>query len=382
MPRVYYIVRGYPGLGRVMGACALHQTLEHRWGEAYVGRFASYLAGLRFLAGLPVDAVDLFPDGFYHRPNAYLNPLGYESRLLARDIQAFSPDLVVVDGEPFCVEWLRRLLQRPVLVLANPADFYNPNSDELGIAMFRHYFGHASAILAHGLETLPGVVADTLSAATRLWQIPTIVKPAIFGEHARRRATLAAEPSPARHLACVLGGGTENVHPAFLEATIQIGRWTLQTAARLADARLSVFAGSPIVQERLQLEAAPLGERCELYGELRDATEALITADVVVARSGRNVVSELLALGTRALLVPASAESYRAGEQRRVAELACELGSAVVRGSLETGYSVFERQLVELLERPAAPPDWSPGNSELESLVGEFLPLGRLRRDV
>lgn len=369
MLRIYYVLRGYPGLGRVMGGVALHETLRAKLGNQYQGRFASYLAGYRYLSGTCHSTLELFPDDFRLTPNAYLNPLGHESMLLAEDLQRFRPDRVVVDGEPFCIAWLKDVLGLPVTALAHPADFYNPSNNALASALFRYYFCQADQLFVHGLEPLPSEVASELKARTSLIETRTLVKPAIHVEGKRRRGGAA---SKGKHVVCVLGGGTDNVSQQFLEATVKIGAWTMIVARAIPDMQLTMFCTTTALRNEMLAVAGPALSNWELYGELRDATTALIAADAVVARSGRNLVSEILTLGTRALVIPVRAETYRAGEQRRNATIACQHGSAIQHSALDGGLDAFRRQFDNMLMHPVTPPRWRAGNEDLPELFASW----------
>ncbi len=365
--RVYYVLRGYPGLGRVMGGVSIHQTLADTLGDVYEGRFASYLAGHRYLERAGYSVLDLFPRGFHPRPNAYLNPLGAESRLLAADLEAFRPDSVIVDGEPFCVPWMKDVLGHRITVLANPADFENPSSDSLGIELFRYYFGQADQVLVHGLESLPDHVTTDLEARTNLWQMNTLVRPVIYWEGKRR--TRQEDPAPGRHIVCILGGGTENVAPEFVESTVQIGVRTVLAAKTIPGARMTMFCGNGLVKSRILSAIESLPSGFTLIEELPDSCDALLSADLVVARSGRNLISELLTLGTKGVVIPVNGESYRAGEQRRNAELAGGGRRAPKLATVDDDLDAFVQQVEFLLEQPRERPQWTPGNEDLAQVI-------------
>ena len=354
--RVAYICRGYPGLGKVMGALTVHQRLSGR--PDYHGLFLSYDRGHAYLSAERYPCEDLLQTGGQVARDSFCTPFAAETRFLMQRLADFEPTLIINDGEPYLIDITAELLGVPTLVLAHPLDLENPGNVH-GVRLFRHYYRRASTVVAHGLRRISPEAAALGARAGQVEQINTLVRESIW--HAARTVTVHDGPP-----VCVLGGGSSNAAGPFLERTIALGRWFLRACADLAVGEGIVFCADERVHAALASHAGP-GVR--LHDSPIDNTDALARASVVVGRAGRNLASELLALGKRALLVPVSGARFRLSGQVQTANRARELSSSVIACHWDDGYPGFRAGLARLLETPATPPHWRPGNDAIDALL-------------
>lgn len=371
--RVAYICRGYPGLGKVMGALTIHQRLALR--PDYQGLFLSYDRGHAYLSAARYPCEDLLATGGAVARDGFCSPFAAESRRAVDLLEAFEPDVVVDDGEPYLVDITEQMLQVPTLVLAHPLDVENPGN-EYGVRLFRHFYRRASKVVAHGLRRLSPSAVTLGGRAGQVTQINTLVRQPIW--HAARAGTLACD-GPA---VCVLGGGSSNAAGPFLLRTIELGRWFLRACAELLAAdrareraleRPIVFCADRTVHAALIEHAADSVPHAVLHATPVDNVEALTGAAVAVGRAGRNLASELLTLGKRAVLVPVSGARFRLSGQMRTATRASELSPAVAASLWDDGYAGFRDRFARQLERPSSAPVWQPGNEAVSDLFRELL---------
>lgn len=369
--RTLFLVRGYPGLGRVMGSVAFDDVLRSIDTVDHASIYASYLSGYNYLVNAGHKTVTLYPDGYYYRPNAYCNPFGQEGRILVELIESFRPELVVVDGEPFCIDWLVDLLGLPVIVLTHPSDLYNPHSNDMAIDLFRHYYSKASAVIAHGLARLPNGLSVLGSRAQRAIETNTLVRTRL-AEVGEERRICGVRKNQVTHVVGVLGGGSENVVASFRTSTRSLAEWLIDTCNSEGISKLTIFCSDHEICQHL--DARRNGPTAlELIPSQVDNTQVLVEADMIVGRSGRNLVSEMLALGTRSLMVTVAAERYRAGDQYRTGEVATQISPCVRWVTVHDGFERFHSAFAELLGIQPQPPLWIPGNFEVRHLLPDLL---------
>ncbi|MBL1179158.1 glycosyltransferase, partial [Pantanalinema sp. GBBB05] len=108
-----------------------------------------------------------------------------------------------------------------------------------------------------------------------------------------------------------------------------------------------------------------------------DNSTDIIQADLVIGRAGRNLLSELIALGKRGIVVPVSAEKFRAGNQLQTAEMAVKLNPNLHLALVQDGYDAFRDTLRHAIAANYQPIHWQPGNDTALVVIQEFLSEGR-----
>lgn len=358
-PRVAFICRGYPGLGKVMGAAALEAMLREST-PGFESLFLSYERGVAYLRNAGATVIDLF-DGLPRlAPNAFCTPFGPETTRAMNALAAFSPTLVVNDGEPYLVELTSELLGVPTVVLAHPLDLHNPGNAPLAVALFRHFYARAHCVIAHGLERLPHGTTELGGRAGRVIEVNTLVRPAVL--RARNQSSQLA-------LTAVLGGGSQNTSDHFRAGTLQLGTWVLRACAALGLSSAKLFVSDP----SLAAELPPPGPGVTIVPDAADVATDLAGADVVVGRAGRNLVSEFVALKKRGVVVPIGGTAFRTSGQEAAAEEAVRANPNLRLTRLTDGYEAFEQTLRALQSQAVKPVSWEPGNEAASSVLRHLL---------
>lgn len=358
--RVAFICRGYPGLGKVMGAVALEAMLREST-PGLESLFLSYERGVAYLRGTGARVVDLFDGLPPLGPNAFCTPFGAETARAMRVLTEFAPTLVVNDGEPYLVELTSELLGVPTVVLAHPLDLHNPGNAPLAVALFRHFYARAHCVIAHGIERLPEGVGELGGRAGRVLEVNTLVRPAVL------RAS--AQPASGLTLTAVLGGGSQNTADAFRAGTLQLGEWVLRACAALKVPAAKLFVSDPSLVA--ELSSAPPG--VTVVADAADNAVDLAGAELVVGRAGRNLVSEFVALKKRGVVVPIGGTAFRTSGQEAAAREAVRANPNLRLARLSDGYDAFEAAVRELRAAPPMPVRWEPGNEAAHSVLRQLL---------
>ena len=360
--KVCFVCRGYPGLGKVVGAFALHRMFGERV-KSYDALFLSYLSGLEFLTNQSCPVVDLLAQTPHFGPGRFCAPLGPETEILVDVLNDFTPDFVVIDGEPYLIDVVRELLGIPTVVLAHPLDLLNSNNSDIGIASFRYFYSKADCVIAHGMLPLPEEALEIGGRAGRVFQTNTIVR------------SLPAESVEADSLVAILGGGCSNSSELFAQKTELLGSWTVEACNELRLPLARVFCANESIYQKLSGIKSSFTE-LELFRSVIDNGRQLAKADFVVGRSGRNLMSEFVVLGKRGLVVPCSGSKYRASGQLTAAKEACLLNPNLHLAELDNGYSAFLRMMERAVTTATRPVNWIPGNEEAYGILGERLLAG------
>jgi len=295
--KVLAVCRGAPGLGRVVPSLALTQALTS-YGPV-TAQFASYQAGVRYLAARGEDVVDLgTPDGLF------IDSVSPQALRVTELADLDSPDLVLIDGEFFLPVTLADL-DVPVVYLANPHDLIGePNT-------FRRVnlllLTHADAVLIPSLACRRPALRPDLVPGTPCREVPVITKD----------IPLSHEPAsgPPRVLVST-GGGSLRAHPSFRAAT--------DTAlARVLD----VLAGQAAAGNIGHVTVV-LGADARLTGRWRhppgwlhvipgpiEMSGMYVHHELLITRAGRNTAAEAAYCGIPAILLPVTSDPHRGGEQ-------------------------------------------------------------------
>ncbi len=372
--RVLFITRGYPGLGRVMGALALNDLLSDLYKpDNYEAIFTSYLSGYTFLTELGYKCEDMYPDTYYYRPNAFCNPFGIESQVVQTIIIDFEPDLVVIDGEPLLINLITDIFKIPVLILTHPSDLHNPDVKDRAIDLFRYYYSHAELVIAHGITRLPLGQKPLGGKAGDVIECNTLVRTAIADEGKRRRSEIDHSKGSTK-IVGVMGGGSENVYKNFRSSTRTLAEWLIRASVEEKVDSLEIYCADQLLFEYLGKWQKKISF-LKLMNKQAENTSSLIDADIIVGRSGRNLVSEMLTLGARSLMVTVTAEQYRSADQYRTGEAATNLTPSGKWIIINDGFSKFQSSFHELIKLPPASPTWVPGNEWLKKNLTKLIQL-------
>lgn len=364
--RVCFICRGYPGLGKVVGSVAIDEILRKSCKEiSYRSLFLTYYVGYKFLRSTHYPVIDILNDSLHIGQSGFCTPFGLETKQLVDTIIEFKPDLVFNDGEPYLIEITSELLKLPTVVLAHPADLHSPTNSKLAIDLFRHFYSKATLVIAHGLDRLPSETIWIGGKASQVVEMNTIIRDSIYQQTLKPQKKLSVNFP---YVVGVLGGGSKNVASSFREGTIKFGEWMITACNRLNIKTATVYCADENVYTKLQNIPTPKTS-LSLVEQPEDNSRDIIQADIVIGRAGRNLLSELIALGKKGIIVPVYAEKFRGGNQIRTAQRALELNSNFNISLLDDGYEIFQESLKRLIEEPLQEVQWQPGNAAIVQVL-------------
>ena len=288
------ILRGFPGLGRVVSGTAILETLRDEYNCNI--EIISYLQGQNFLEKRGhVKECDVTPLDYC---SIGLLPTNKMGAYIHQRIKKFHPDIVIIDGEPLILHSLRISYPNLKIVsLLNPSDVDNPQNDVEAMDFFTSMYSLSNLAIVHGLR---GVETDKYKSIISI-------------NTSLRKEILNIKNVPTPNIYCVLGGGTVNVGAQFAESTIQMAKLCVEAASYLKDYTMHIICSSDNIYKKL---SSGVPTNVQLHKEIIDSEEYYSKACLVITRSGRNTLSELAYLGIPAISF-VSGCSYRKAEQEQ-----------------------------------------------------------------
>ena len=330
---VWILARARPGLGRLTEALALMGLLEAAGAELRLLTSPEAAPVARRMFRGPVGEFALAG-----------GPAPQQAVLDSRDLQRLlssltraRPAALVVHGYPVLLPLLRQAFSGQLVAMANLHDLSSPGHTA-GARLLASEL-HAAADLVLVGELRRGVRLERLGP-TPVLRLPTLVRPELLSAP----ATSAGPP------VAVLGGGSRG------------DRRLSESNRRILD-RLEAAVGAGELQSCRVFPGEEVDPR--RHPHLRPGKDRagyarhLLAADLAVARAGRSSMAELLALGRRAVVIPARSDTLRGLEQLANATRAAALSPAI--RVLELGELGRLGSALEEVRR-AQPRSWSPGN--------------------
>lgn len=348
--RIVAVLRGFPGLGRVISGMEVLAFLKEKY-KAEVKLF-TYLQGGEYVKSLgysvisPEDQRDLCSIGIV--------PVSCYGESIIDCISNWPADLVLIDGEPLLVHAIHLVRTRcQVVALLNPFDVCNPYNTLISQRFFNDCYSKADTAIVHGLWPV-----ETRDEYQRFYSIPTILRSSI----------LQLEPLYSeKKITCVLGGGTERSNQSFLATTIKIGQLCIQAAKDLCDYRFDLYCGSKSVATQLSIHTNP--ENVAIHDTLGSVQELYSTSQLVISRAGRNTLSELLYLGLPAVGLSAS-DPHRGFEQKTNLEAIKDLsGNTITDLDPACSGKEMSNAIQKVLGRQGKKGSWVPGNEYLNQIL-------------
>ena len=294
MKKILGIFRGFPGLGRVVAGVSLMETLHKKFGCAI--KFISYLQGKKYLQTRGFN--DLPNATTYDYSSIGLLPTNKMGVYIHNTVKNFLPDLIILDGEPLILHSLKISYPNlPVAILLNPSDVDNPKNDKEAMDFFNALYSSADLAIVHGLRKVTNIYNYR-----NFISVGTILRQEIFN----------IKPTLGKEIFCILGGGTVNSEDNFKNSTLNIAELCIKAAPFILDYRVHIVSSCQEIFN--ELNKNPLPRNVILPENIIDAQDYYSKAGLVIARAGRNTLSELVYLGIPAIAF-VSNSSYRAAEQ-------------------------------------------------------------------
>lgn len=294
--KILGIFRGFPGLGRVIGGVSLLEEMRKIYG--YKIKLISYLQGGKYLKsrGYSIDC-EVSPLDYCSIGLLPTNKMGAYIHSTIRD---FNPDVVLIDGEPLIVQSLR--ISHPKLkicVLLNPADVENPSNEIEAMDFFNFMYANANLAIVHGLR-----IAKTEYQYPNIVYIPTILRPEIA----------SIKNIPSNTIYCLLGGGTVNTSNTFVSSSLDIVRLSLALAKDNHEYAVHIACSSDNIYDAVKQMDIP--QNVVIHGDILSAEIYYKSASLIITRSGRNTLSELLYLDIPTISF-ITGDKYRSNEQKQ-----------------------------------------------------------------
>ncbi|MBI9060140.1 MAG: hypothetical protein JEZ01_20400 [Labilibaculum sp.] len=298
--KVYAVLRGFPGLGRVIAGFELLKHLENKFNA--IVKVSTYLQGDSYIntkgytSSIEIDEKDISSVGVIS--------VSKSGEKLMEDIVSFNPDIVIIDGEPIFLQNLKISYPNLYIVsLLNPFDVNNPYNQKSSQDFFSYMYSFADLSIVHGLweEQKPNNFKDYLSVNSIIRDsIPTIS----FSEKSNS-------------IVCLLGGGSKTVNSGFTYGTIEIAKQVIDIASFNENFDFTIYTSDKDIKNKIinYLKYKELSvENIRIIDSISDEREIYTNARLVIARAGRNTISELLTMNMPSIIIPTTA-NFRGSEQ-------------------------------------------------------------------
>ncbi len=302
MKKVYGIFRGFPGLGRVSSGIALLKDFKKR---GYEVAAISYYQGIEALRKQEVPILLEYNLEPCDITSIGINPItGFASKIIEKILED-EPEVVLMDGEPLLQSTLCDVYPRErVVALLNPSDLHNDSLPKSTVCFYhKNYLSGANAIV-HGVGIKNEIVVER---NCKIHYVPTLLRQEIF--------EIAKVDHESQRIVGILGGGTVNSSEKFLSSTIAMGQKMVAIAKELKEYRFDIYCNDVRIKNEIE-KSAVVPANVTIISDYTSPLEMYQNACLVIARAGRNVVSELLYLNMPGLLIATNGD-YRSKEQEK-----------------------------------------------------------------
>lgn len=357
--KIYGVLRGFPGLGRVSSGIALLKGLQKK---GHSVKAVSYLQGYDALEQQSVKPFieynitknDIMPIG--------LNPIEKYSTLIIESIIQDCPDLVIIDGEPLLTSTLCSVFdRRRIISILNPTDLINKSLPPSTINFYHSHYLSCSNSIVHGI----GLSGEKwlFNNDCKVHCLNTILREEIL--------EMEVEPFP-EEISCILGGGTANATESFFESTVMIGKKIIELATCNKEYNFNIYCNDKFIKDRI-IRENKIPFNVSIYDTYISPIQIYKNSAIVIARAGRNVSSELLYLGIPALLV-ATKGDFRSVEQDKNINDIIKIG----KGNIDKIYlgdtiDIVNATFNRLLQHKRVCTDFEPGNQSALKIIDNIL---------
>lgn len=302
MKKIYGVFRGFPGLGRVSSGIALLKEFQKLGYEIeavsyFQGTEALYRQGIPLLFEYNIEQCDITSIG--------INPItGFATKIINKIIEN-QPDAVIIDGEPLLQSTLCDIYPKErVISLLNPSDLQNDSLPESTIRFYHKNYLSGENAIVHGVGIENEVIKEK---ECYIHYIPTILRDEIM--------EISTTTKNTHRIIGILGGGSVNSSDKFVSSTVEMGKKIAFIAKRMPQYSFDVYCNDLFIQSEIEKNIV-LPSNYKIISTYTTPSEMYKGAKMVIARAGRNVVSELLYLNIPALLIATSGD-YRSKEQEK-----------------------------------------------------------------
>lgn len=302
MKTVIGVFRGFPGLGRVSAGIALLKELQQ---QGFNVAAISYYQGVEALIQQKIPVLFDYSIETCDITSIGINPItGFATRIIDEIIKR-NPDVVIMDGEPLLQSTLADVFPKDRIVsLLNPSDLKNDSLPESTIKFYhKNYLACGNAIV-HGIDIDYSTKKENECV---IRYIPTILR--------REVIEIKDDEREMKQVVGILGGGSSNSSKRFFDSTVDLGKKLVSIAKKMEDMQFEIFCNDENVKGAIEREGC-IPNNIKIVSSYVSPRIMYKNAGVVVARSGRNVASELLFLNISGILFATDGD-YRSKEQEK-----------------------------------------------------------------
>lgn len=363
--KVIGIFRGFPGLGRVVAGVEILQQLERNYGADVIA--VSYMQGIKYASKHLQTYQDILSDNDVS--SIGIIPVSSSGESIIDLIDTSLPDIIIVDGEPLLLQTIRlRFPKLLIVTLLNPFDVYNPHNKLSSQLFFNDCYSKADLAVVHGL-----------------WKVekPMIYKNFFYSCNTILRSELSqiSPIVPGNKIVCILGGGSVNSNRPFLESTLSIAQISLLLAKELTAYEFDILCGCPQVYDKV-LEIQDIPINVTIHHELKSSSEVYSEARLIIARAGRNTISELLHLGKASLLFASNCNIRGSEQKANLSEVEKLAKGNVIGKTTDADFEEILNSAKALLKRDSDIAAWSSSTQEVTRLLVDHFSLHKKRSSV
>ncbi|MGL6114974.1 MAG: glycosyltransferase [Cetobacterium sp.] len=358
--KIVGIFRGFPGLGRVVSGVGLLNQLRER-GHEVLGY--SYMQGVEVLKDYGIPNILEKQPMDSNIMEIGLNPISKVSGELIGKILDINPDLVIIDGEALLVSTLSLVFDRnKIISLLNPTDLYNDSLPESTIAFYKmHYLAGGTAIVH--TPKLDENILPRENINCNLHLINTIIRNDILKIKSQMEN---------RNIIGILGGGCANSSENFYNSTLEIGKKIIGVAQKLNKENFIIYCNDKKIKRVLDREKENI-KNIKIIDEYKNPKDIYREAKIVLCRSGRNTVSELLYLEKPGILFSSKGD-FRSKEQEKNIDTVISINPFKIRkSSIDEPVDGIIEKINYLEENKNRSVEFIPGNERALEIIENIL---------
>ena len=355
--KIYAVLRGFPGLGRVIPGVELLSHFEKKHNACI--KISTYFQGESYIkskgynTSVVVDEKDTSSVGIIS--------VSKSGERIIEDILSFNPDIVIIDGEPILLHNLKISYPKLQIVsLLNPFDINNPHNLKSSQDFFTYMYSYADLSIVHGLwrEEKPTDFKGYIS-------INSIVRDSI---------STISNSNLSNTIVCLLGGGSKSVNSGFTSGTIEIAKQVIDVAIINKDLSFTIYTSD----ENIKNEILGYASTCDstiknisIVERISDEQVIFSQAKLVIARAGRNTISELITMNMPSIIIPTIA-NYRGSEQLSNCKVMERSKYPFIRAHyLESGSTTLNDKMLQLINTIVVKNknNFKPGNNKAVEII-------------
>jgi UDP-N-acetylglucosamine:LPS N-acetylglucosamine transferase len=190
----------------------------------------------------------------------------------------------------------------------------------------------------------------------------------------RNSISTIAISSLSNSIVCLLGGGSKSVNSGFTSGTIEIAKQVIEVAIINKYLNFTIYTSDENVKNEILVYIKSSNSsinNISIVASLTDEKVIFSQAKLVIARAGRNTISELLTMNMPSIIIPTKA-NYRGSEQLSNCEEIERNKYPFIRAHyLETGSTDLNDKMLQLINSAVFKnkDNFKPGNNSAVEII-------------